>query len=223
MDLTATYFKPRRPLCFSHSSSPTFFLQQNSISPSPTITSLCFKKSPARQFYPLKSRQLKSLQCLKSSSSSSSSSDNPSPDSSERWLLEPVGDGDSRHIGFRVPLPSAFEMASNVVTVGRLPDKVDMVIPVATVSGLHARLEKKEGTLLVTDLDSTNGTFIDEKKLRPGTVATVTPGSCITFGDTHLAMFQVSKLKNADASSETDISEKKTETGTPAGSLDTMS
>lgn len=51
-----------------------------------------------------------------------------------------------------------------------------------TVSGLHARIKKKGGVLLVMDLDSTNGTFIDEKRLRPGVVATVSPGSCITFG-----------------------------------------
>lgn len=50
------------------------------------------------------------------------------------------------------------------------------------VSGLHARIQKKEGSLLVTDLDSTNGTFIDDRKLRPGVAAAVSPGSCITFG-----------------------------------------
>ncbi|MQM23468.1 hypothetical protein Taro_056533 [Colocasia esculenta] len=122
-------------------------------------------------------------------------------ETSERWLLEPVGDGDCRHIGYRVRMPSAFELASNVVTVGRLPEKADMVIPVATVSGVHARLEKKDGALLVTDLDSTNGTFIDEKKLRPGAAATVAPGSCITFGDTHLAIFRVSKLQIVELAS----------------------
>lgn len=50
------------------------------------------------------------------------------------------------------------------------------------VSGLHARIQKKEGNLLVTDLDSTNGTFIDDKRLRPGAVATLSSGSCVTFG-----------------------------------------
>ncbi|XP_057960086.1 uncharacterized protein LOC131152289 isoform X1 [Malania oleifera] len=128
-----------------------------------------------------------------------SNAESPSTVDAERWLLEPVGDGDSRHIGFKVPMPGAFEIVSSEVKVGRLPEKVDMVIPVATVSGLHARIQKKEGNLLVTDLDSTNGTFIDDKRLRPGAVATVLPGSCITFGDTHLAMFQVSKLENVEA------------------------
>jgi pSer/pThr/pTyr-binding forkhead associated (FHA) protein len=51
-----------------------------------------------------------------------------------------------------------------------------------TVSGMHARLEKKDGLLLVTDLDSTNGTFINEQRLKPGAVTPVPPGSYITFG-----------------------------------------
>ncbi|CAN6482909.1 unnamed protein product [Victoria cruziana] len=116
----------------------------------------------------------------------------------DRWLLEPVGDGDTRHLGFQVPLPSAFELASSVVTVGRLPDKAEMVIPVATVSGVHARLEKKEGNLLVTDLDSTNGTYINDMRLKSGASAILTPGSYITFGDRHLAMFRASKIESAD-------------------------
>ncbi|CAJ1965164.1 unnamed protein product [Sphenostylis stenocarpa] len=50
----------------------------------------------------------------------------------ERWLLEAVGDGDTRHIGFKVEMPGAYEIVSNEVTVGRVPDKADLVIPVAT-------------------------------------------------------------------------------------------
>ncbi|KAK6646250.1 hypothetical protein PHAVU_L004437 [Phaseolus vulgaris] len=126
----------------------------------------------------------------------------------ERWLLEPVGDGDTRHIGYKVQMPGAYEIASSEVTVGRVPDKADLVIPVATVSGVHARIKKKQGNLLVTDLDSTNGTFINDKRLRPGVAATVSPGNSITFGDTHLAMFRVSKVENvkvADTVGETEI------------------
>lgn len=50
------------------------------------------------------------------------------------------------------------------------------------VSGVHARIQKTDGKLLVTDLNSTNGTFIDDKRLSAGVVATVPPGSCLTFG-----------------------------------------
>ncbi|KAF2306480.1 hypothetical protein GH714_018456 [Hevea brasiliensis] len=141
-----------------------------------------------------------------------------STDAQERWLLQPVGDGDSRHIGYKVKMPDAFEIASNEVTVGRLPDKADMVIPVATVSGIHARIQKKEGNLLVTDLDSTNGTFIDDKRLRPGVVAKAPPGSILTIGDIHLAKFRVSKLENVESASKPEESEDKAETSPPVDS-----
>lgn len=59
-----------------------------------------------------------------------------------------------------------------------------------SVSGAHARIRKKEDNLLVMDLDSTNGTFVDEKRLRPGVVTIVSPGSFITFG-TILTLFYV--------------------------------
>ncbi|MED6160562.1 hypothetical protein PIB30_052553 [Stylosanthes scabra] len=139
------------------------------------------------------------------------SASDPSPDASEKWLLQPVGDGDTRHIGFKVEMPGAYEIASREVTVGRVPEKADLVIPVATVSAVHARIQKKQGNLLVTDLDSTNGTFVDDKRLRPGVVTTVSPGSSITFGDTHLAMFRVSKVEDdttADTNQETEAAKE---------------
>ncbi|KAF5744954.1 hypothetical protein HS088_TW07G00535 [Tripterygium wilfordii] len=144
-------------------------------------------------------------------------------DVAERWLLVPVGDGDSRHIGFKVKMPGAFEIASSEVTVGRLPEKADMVIPVATVSGVHARIQKKGESLLVTDLDSTNGTYVDDKRLRPGVVATVSPGSCITFGDIHLAMFRISRLESVEAASKPEESEEKVETDSPTETTESTS
>ena len=135
-------------------------------------------------------------------------------DDEDRWLLEPVGDGDSRHIGFKVALPTAFEIASSEVTVGRVPEKADIVIPVATVSGTHARFQKKDGSLLVTDLDSTNGTFIDEKRLTPGVPAIVPPGRYITFGDTNLAIFRVSKIKIVKSVAKSSESEPEVEVET---------
>lgn len=50
------------------------------------------------------------------------------------------------------------------------------------VSGTHARLQKKDGDLLVTDLGSTNGTFIDEKRLTPGVPSVIPSGRYVTFG-----------------------------------------
>ncbi|GFP91144.1 hypothetical protein PHJA_001258400 [Phtheirospermum japonicum] len=113
-----------------------------------------------------------------------------------KWLLQPIGDGDSRHIGYEIEMPGPFEISSNVVSVGRDGEKADIVVPVPTVSALHARIQKTQDNLLITDLDSTNGTFIDETRLQPGVIATALPGNLITFGDTNLAIFKVYKLEN---------------------------
>ncbi|XP_042957329.1 uncharacterized protein LOC122292851 isoform X2 [Carya illinoinensis] len=121
-----------------------------------------------------------------------SKAENPPTDVSERWLLVPVGDGDTRHIGYNVKMPDAFEIAS-----------------------------KKQGNLLVTDLDSTNGTFIDEKRLRPGVVSTASTGSRIIFGDIHLAMFRVSKLNTVEVASKAEEYEDKQETDKPTETTET--
>ncbi|KAK3139215.1 hypothetical protein QOZ80_5AG0379680 [Eleusine coracana subsp. coracana] len=128
----------------------------------------------------------------------------------EIWVLDPAGDGDWRHIGYKVPRPGAFEIASDSVTVGRVAETADIVLPVATVSGTHARLEKKDGRLLVTDLDSTNGTYINERRLVPGFPIPIEPGSLLIFGDIHLAMFRVSKMR-VKVPSEADQETEKTE------------
>ncbi|XP_021720627.1 uncharacterized protein LOC110688217 [Chenopodium quinoa] len=127
------------------------------------------------------------------------------------WILEPVGDGDWKHIGFKVPMPGAYEIfSSDEMVIGREPQKADLVIPVATVSGMHARIQNKEGSLYISDLDSTNGTYINEKRVQPGFTAVVPPGSLLTFGDTHLAIFRVLKIEKT-LEKEADESEEKTE------------
>ncbi|KAK4557666.1 hypothetical protein RGQ29_007433 [Quercus rubra] len=118
-------------------------------------------------------------------------------------------------------MPDAFEIVSNEVTVGQVPEKVNIVIPIATVSGLHARIQKKDGNLSVTDLDSTNGTFIDEKRLRPGVPATVLPANYVIFGDIHLAMFRATKLQNVEAATKAEEPEDKVETDSPTGNRET--
>ncbi|KNA14267.1 hypothetical protein SOVF_109050 [Spinacia oleracea] len=127
------------------------------------------------------------------------------------WLLEPVGDGDWKHIGFKVAMPGAYEiLSSDEMVIGRQAGKADIVIPVATVSGMHARIQNKQGSLLISDLDSTNGTYINETRVVPGTKAVVPPGSLLTFGDNHLAIFRVSKIEKT-VSNEPEESQEKTE------------
>eukprot|EP00897_Mesotaenium_endlicherianum_P005895 jgi/Mesen1/5333/ME000266S04521 len=63
------------------------------------------------------------------------------------------------------------------------------------LSGKHARLEKKGDAVYVTDLDSTNGTYIGGKKLRSGSAVEVGAGSVITFGDEHMAVFRLVEIQ----------------------------
>ena len=65
---------------------------------------------------------------------------------------------------------------------GQTSSNLIMYIALAAVSGTHARLEKKGGSLLVTDLDSTNGTYINERRLNPGFPVPIDPGSLLIFG-----------------------------------------
>ncbi|XP_041991117.1 uncharacterized protein LOC121742138 [Salvia splendens] len=143
-------------------------------------------------------RELRNFVAVRASDSTTEAATN----ASSTWLLQAVGDGDFRHIGYKIARPGTFQIDSNVVTVGRVPDKADIVLPVPTVSGAHARIEKTEENLLITDLDSTNGTFINEKRLLPGIVSPASPGNLITFGDTNLAIFKVFKVKEEELSSE---------------------
>ncbi|KAK8447145.1 hypothetical protein SEVIR_8G007200v4 [Setaria viridis] len=187
----------------------------------------------------MNSKKSSTLRCTSSLSDGSST-----VGSSVRWVLDPAGDGDWRHIGYKVARPGAFEIASDAVTVGRVADKADIVLPVATgqslvanpvtdsqdhaklfcdlilhslcayknaVSGTHARLEKKDGRLFVTDLDSTNGTYINERRLNPGFPIPIDPGSLIIFGDIHLAMFRVRKMI-VEVPSETQGAQQETNT-----------
>lgn len=53
----------------------------------------------------------------------------------------------------------------DAMTVGRKPDN-DVVIDNPAISGHHCRLTKEGGSYYVEDLDSTNGTFVNEKKIK---------------------------------------------------------
>ncbi|KAF3662462.1 putative BTB/POZ and MATH domain-containing protein 4-like [Capsicum annuum] len=135
------------------------------------------------------------------------------------WFLEFIGDGDTKHIGTPTPRPRSLEIPSGAVTIGRVADKADVVIPVPTVSAVHARLQNMEEYLVVTDLDSTNGTFIGDKRLQPGVAAAALPGSLVTFGDANLAIFRVAKLEKLDTTaSEPEETEANTKEEEPSSS-----
>ena len=57
-----------------------------------------------------------------------------------------------------------------VRTIGRAP-RADFILDVALVSRLHCRLTAAADNLEVVDLSSTNGTFVNDKRVKKATVA----------------------------------------------------
>jgi hypothetical protein len=78
------------------------------------------------------------------------------------------------------PVPSEYSLFKDEVTVGR-GEENDVVIPHASVSRAHARMMKRNGAYELMDLNSTNGTFVDDRKLN-GSQA-LPNGSRLRFGD----------------------------------------
>ncbi len=68
-----------------------------------------------------------------------------------------------------------------LITIGRHPDN-DLVLPLDYVSGHHGRLEQRGTTWVYTDLGSTNGTFINGKRMPS---ATLQDGDILRIGDPH--------------------------------------
>jgi pSer/pThr/pTyr-binding forkhead associated (FHA) protein len=60
--------------------------------------------------------------------------------------------------------------AGAVKTVGRAP-RADFIVDAALVSRLHCRLTATDAGLEVVDLKSTNGTFVNDKRVHKATLA----------------------------------------------------
>jgi predicted component of type VI protein secretion system len=70
------------------------------------------------------------------------------------------------------------ELHEDTVTVGRLPDN-SLPIEDASVSSHHAQLRFDNGNYKLVDLDSTNGTFVNDQ---PVTEVTLRHGDNVRFG-----------------------------------------
>ena len=119
---------------------------------------------------------------------------------SAKIVLRPIGDNDPDHLirSGLAPAPEAIaiEFTSAVSVVGR-DDDADVIIPIPTVSGAHAKVEVDESLMWVTDLESTNGTYVNSERISERTEVTV--GSTVIFGDANLASYVVQKEADAEA------------------------
>lgn len=73
-----------------------------------------------------------------------------------------------------------FPIRVPIVNVGRA-EYNDIVLPDATVSTQHAKLQRREGIWVLVDLESSNGTFVDGERVS-GEVP-LAPGALIRFGE----------------------------------------
>jgi len=111
-------------------------------------------------------------------------------------VLRPTGDGSFDHLDRAVELPGEIKLTEGLQELGR-ESPADVVCAVPTVSTRHAMIRVEAGQVNITDLNSTNGTFVkfpeaeDEEELVPMRATPVPVGAEIIFGDMYLARFQL--------------------------------
>jgi len=89
------------------------------------------------------------------------------------WILRSNGDSETDLLTFRI-------LAGGVKTIGRSRG-VDFTVDAPLVSRVHCRLSADaNGTLILEDLDSTNGTFVNGARLKGKTQ--LKPGDQLRVG-----------------------------------------
>ncbi|HLK85804.1 MAG TPA: FHA domain-containing protein [Candidatus Binataceae bacterium] len=83
------------------------------------------------------------------------------------------------------PVPAEYSLFKDEVSLGRGEDN-DVVIPHASVSRAHARLMRRNGVFELTDLNSTNGTYVNEQPVHGAT--RVSSGNQVRFGDVRFVL-----------------------------------
>lgn len=86
-----------------------------------------------------------------------------------------------------------FEIATPTVTIGRAPDN-QLVLHDRRASRHHARLTARAGGLIFTDLDSTNGSVVNGKRVRELALG---PGDRIELGRTVLIVESIDRSNGA--------------------------
>lgn len=92
------------------------------------------------------------------------------------WILQ-SSESETGPLTFRVS-------PGSIRTVGRAPI-ADLILDAALVSRIHCRLEANDETLEVIDLESTNGVFVNGKRVSR---AHLIPGDRLKVGRVELAV-----------------------------------
>jgi pSer/pThr/pTyr-binding forkhead associated (FHA) protein len=94
------------------------------------------------------------------------------------WILQTV-EPDEESVTFRI-------RSGSIKTVGRAP-RADFVVDAPLVSRLHCQLTAMDDTLQVEDLKSTNGTFVNDKRIER---ASLTNGDRLRVGRVEMKVEQ---------------------------------
>jgi hypothetical protein len=88
----------------------------------------------------------------------------------------------------RVSIQAAEMSSAEGVTLGRSPELSQVVISGLGVSRRQVRIRAERGRILIEDLNSTNGTLLNGRKLTPYKTAELRPGDQLAFGKTELSV-----------------------------------
>lgn len=80
------------------------------------------------------------------------------------------------------PYFDEFELEQNSIVIGKMEEKVDVVIKDPSVSRIHAKCEREGDRFFIEDLNTTNGTYLDNKRMVPYKMEEIFDGSRIRFG-----------------------------------------
>jgi hypothetical protein len=105
----------------------------------------------------------------------------PSPVHPQSALTSPRG-GEPRLTVIEpiAPVAAQYALLKEEVSLGRGEDN-DIVIPHTSVSRTHARLLRRDGSFVLTDLNSTNGSYVNNQRVHGSVV--VSNGSELRLGD----------------------------------------
>ncbi len=72
------------------------------------------------------------------------------------------------------------------VMVGKMRSRVQLLLPDASVSRIHARFVEKGGRTALIDLNSTNGTYVNGIRMEQEETIILEDGDAVTFGNMEL-------------------------------------
>lgn len=99
------------------------------------------------------------------------------------WILQ--GSADEQPVVFRL-------RQGAVKTLGRAP-AADLIVDAALVSRVHCRLEAGDAAVQVVDLQSTNGTFVNDQRVDKGIL---TEGDRLRVGRVELQVAKADAPEN---------------------------